>query len=92
MKNVAVDLKYLRDLIVKDLEIRPLKPFLDCIAGPLEMCELIEAETVHEFLDPLVRKQKYPNLESDRIISVLGKINEPADKRQSVEDLILLLQ
>lgn len=62
------------------------------LSALLEMCSLLQAESVHEYLDPLVRKRKYPHVKTEKIVNVLGKLKEPAEKRQSIEDLILLLK
>ena len=101
-KNLAIDLQALDNFITNLIEIGNNCPFnkdksvnddlLATIASLLEMCTLLQAESVHEYLDPIVRKRKYSHVQSDRIVKVLGKLKEPADKRKSIEDLILLLK
>jgi hypothetical protein len=86
-KNLAIDLNAL-DSFFTSITKHQAKS----LASILEMCALLQAESVHEFLDPVVRKRKYSNVQSEKIVSVLGRLTEPADKRQSVEDLILLLK
>lgn len=88
-KNLFVDLKAIEQFSLKTLGIKSEQSSL---AALLEMCSLLQAESVHEYLDPLVRSRKYSHVESERIVNVLGKLKEPAEKRQSVEDLILLLK
>ena len=89
-QNLSVDLRALESFFIN--LPRKNDQFLAPLSALLEMCALLQAESVHEYLDPLVRKRKYSHVQADRIVSVLGKLNEPADKRQSVEDLILLLK
>lgn len=88
-KNLSIDLKALENLF------KPLTTeadFIAPLASLVEMCSLLQAESVHEYLDPLVRQKKYSHVKTERIVKVLGKLKEPAEKRQSVEDLILLLK
>ncbi len=89
-ENLAVDLEALQDFC-RQLSEHP-EPFLEQIAQPLELCALMASQSVHEFLDPIMRQRKYSHIETDRLISVLEKVKEPATKRQSIEDLILLLK
>ena len=89
-ENLAVDLGALQ-AFCRQLSDRP-EPFLNQIAQPLELCALMASESVHEFLDPIVRQRKYSHIETDRLITVLERVKEPASKRQSIEDLILLLK
>lgn len=90
-KNLSMDLKAIEELMVSVMN-GDGKPALSSLSALLEMCSLLQAESVHEYLDPLVRQKKYSHVKSERIVSVLGKLKEPAEKRQSVEDLILLLK
>ena len=90
-KNLSIDLKAIEEFFSQAIgpdNSRILSP----LAALLEMCSLLQAESVHEYLDPIVRKRKYSHVKTERIVNVLGKLKEPADKRQSVEDLILLLK
>lgn len=89
-RNLAVDLRALEAFLIN--LPRKNDQFLAPLSALLEMCALLQAESVHEYLDPLVRKSKYSHVQTDRIVNVLGKLKEPAEKRQSVEDLILLLK
>lgn len=89
-QNVAMDLGALKSFC-QQLSSDP-GPFLEQIAQPIELCALMAAESVHEFLDPIVRQRKYSHIETERLISVLERVKEPANKRQSIEDLILLLK
>lgn len=89
-QNLSLDLNTLKNFC-QELSPDP-GPFVEQIAQPLELCSLMAAESVHEFLDPVVRQRKYSHIETDRLVSVLGKIKEPAEKLQSIEDLILLLK
>lgn len=89
-KNLAVDLQAVNDFFSTTISDSP--HFLSPLSALLEMCTLLHAESVHEYLDPLVRKRKYAHVQTERIVNVLGKLREPAEKRQSVEDLILLLK
>lgn len=88
--NLNVDLTSISTqmLPLASLPGNPLQP----LASLIELCNLMAADSVHEFLDPVVRQRKYSHLETDRLISVLERVKEPADKRQSVEDLIMLLK
>lgn len=88
-KNLSIDLKAL-ETFFKPLCSEP--DFIAPLASLVEMCSLLQAESVHEYLDPLVRQKKYSHVQAERIVKVLGKLKEPAEKRQSVEDLILLLK
>lgn len=90
-KNLAIDLKALNDFFLNNIK-SDKSLLLAPLASLLEMCSLLQAESVHEYLDPLVRKRKYPHVQTERIVNVLGKLKEPAEKRQNVEDLILLLK
>lgn len=89
-QNLAVDLGALKTFC-SALSENP-KVYLEQIAQPLELCSLMEAESVHEFLDPVVRSRKYSHIETEKLISVLGRVKEPASTRKSVEDLIMLLK
>ncbi len=89
-QNLAIDLEALRTFCLQ-LSAHP-EPFLEQLAQPLELCSLMGAQSVHEFLDPIVRQRKYSHIATDRLITVLEKVKEPANKRQSIEDLILLLK
>ena len=106
-KNLAVDLEaldnFIMNLIKTDEQNGPdnendkkdklvTDKLISTIASLKEMCNLLQAESVHEYLDPIVRNRKYSHVQSDRIVKVLGKLKEPADKRKSIEDLILLLK
>jgi hypothetical protein len=90
-KYISTDLEHLQSF-VQDLPSRNSGQLAGSLASPLEICSLMAAESVHEYLDPVIRNKKYPHLESQRLVSVLGRLKEPDDKRRSVEDLILLLK
>ena len=90
-KNLSVDLKAIEQFI-SDILTNQSSQILSPLSALLEMCSLLQAESVHEYLDPLVRNRKYSHVKTDRIVNVLGKLKEPAEKRRSVEDLILLLK
>ena len=90
-KNLSVDLKAIEQFI-SDTLTNQSSQILSPLSALLEMCSLLQAESVHEYLDPLVRNRKYSHVKTDRIVNVLGKLKEPAEKRRSVEDLILLLK
>ena len=94
-KNLSVDLTAINNFFTGSIDENPANDksaLLSSLAALLEMCNLLQAESVHEYLDPLVRKRKYSHVKTERIVNVLGKLSEPADKRRSVEDLILLLK
>lgn len=93
-KNMSIDLKAIEELMINLMRMKPEEgnSALSSLSALLEMCALLQAESVHEYLDPLVRQKKYSHVKSERIVNVLGKLKEPAEKRQSVEDLILLLK
>lgn len=91
-KNLAIDLKAIESFFISSINKSDFDNFIAPLASLLEMCALLQAESVHEYLDPLVRQRKYSHVQTERIVKVLGKLKEPADKRQSVEDLILLLK
>lgn len=107
-KNLAVDLEALDNFIMNLIKTDDHNSsdndnydkndklvndkLISTIASLKEMCNLLQAESVHEYLDPIVRNRKYSHVQSDRIVKVLGKLKEPADKRKSIEDLILLLK
>ena len=65
---------------------------LETFSDTRELVELMMSEHVHEYLDPVVRNRKYPNLRSGDIIPVLEKIKDPPAKRRNFEDMILLLR
>lgn len=52
---------------------------------------LLLAQSCHSYMDPIVRMEQYPRLDSNKITSLLAKVNQPAAKKLSIEDLILLL-
>lgn len=91
-KNLAMDLKSIENFFASSINKTEFDNFISPLASLLEMCALLQAESVHEYLDPLVRQRKYSHVQTERIVKVLGKLKEPAEKRQSVEDLILLLK
>lgn len=92
-KNLSVDLTALDQFFrAAQSQAQNNDSNSNSLAALLEMCSLLQAESVHEYLDPLVRSRKYSHVKTERIVSVLGKLTEPAEKRQSVEDLILLLK
>ena len=91
-KNLAIDLKALESFFITLTTSKEQADFIAPLASLVEMCTLLQAESVHEYLDPLVRQRKYSHVQTERIVKVLGKLKEPAEKRQSVEDLILLLK
>ena len=90
-KNLSIDLKAIEEFFSQTIGPDNTN-LLSPLAALLEMCSLLQAESVHEYLDPLVRKRKYSHVKTERIVNVLGKLKEPAEKRQSVENLILLLK
>lgn len=65
---------------------------LETFAETKQLVMLMLAEQVHEFLDPIVRNRKYPNLRSGEIVQVLQKVKEPMSVRRNFEDMILLLR
>ena len=91
-KNLAIDLKTIESFFKSSINQSEFDNFIAPLASLVEMCALLQAESVHEYLDPLVRQRKYSHVQTERIVKVLGKLKEPAEKRQSVEDLILLLK
>ena len=92
-KNLAVDLEAV-DGFFRNLPDKNDSNFtFDSPISPLlELCSLLRADSVHEYLDPVVRGQKYSHVKAERIVKVLGRVKEPAEQRKSVEDLILLLK
>lgn len=87
IKGLKVDLEAIEALINAE---DPL--ILETFAETKQLVTLMLAEQVHEFLDPIVRNRKYPNLRSGEIVQVLQKVKEPMSVRRNFEDMILLLR
>lgn len=88
--GLSDDLAFLEEAIAK------LLPALqDALLAPFdelrETLALILAKSCHDYMDPGIRHDQYPHLQTEKIVRVLGKISQPQAKRMSIEDLILLL-
>ena len=90
-QHIIVDLEHIQSF-VQSVSSGGDSSLLEPLSAPIEICTLMAAESVHEYLDPVLRRRKYSHLDTTRLIPVLERVKEPDEKRCSVEDLILLLK
>jgi hypothetical protein len=56
------------------------------------MLNLVLSDRCHDFLDPVIRKELYSQIQPSNLSLLLSRIKEPDNRRRSFEDLALLLQ
>lgn len=67
VEGVATDLAHLKQVLSADFALAIL------LAEVEQLCVLMRVEQVHEFLDPIIRNRKYPNLSAGRVAQALQK-------------------
>jgi len=90
-QHIAMDLEHIQ-CFARSLNGKNNALLLEPLSASIEICSLMAAESVHEYLDPVVRRRKYSHLDAMKLIPVLERVKEPDEMRRSVEDLILLLK
>lgn len=72
INGLASDLDFVRTLAREQNDPLVLETFSEV----QQLVTLMTADQVHEFLDPIVRNRKYPNLRPGEIIPVLQKYHQ----------------
>lgn len=89
IQSLAIDLKFIKEFAEGQVN-DPL--VLETFNEVQQLVTLMTVGQPHEYLDPVLRNRKYPNLRPNDLVIALQKVKEPLTVQRSFQDFILLLR
>lgn len=89
VENIQTDLTTVEAMAVRDWNAS--SEVAGSFAEVKQILTLLTTADPHEYLDPVIRKVKYPCLRSSDVVEVIKKVKDPPERRLKFADLALLL-
>lgn len=73
LESLHKDLDLLAETVSKDLSIAMNQTVMETLAEVRESVALVVSDHTHDYLDPMVRSRRYPNVRTARLVVLLQK-------------------